>query len=306
MNTSRLIKPTVLALALGLTLGLGGCKKDEAQAPTETKAATQPAKLTNSPDDAVKAFSKALANDDLMGAVALSLTTEQLDKIKAEYEANKTKEPINDEERKQFAEFVAKINASDAEAQLMSQLEPMLQKYDTEYAMQLPMMLGMAQGLASQGIADNEDLTPDQKKQATESVTALIGWAQGVNFGDRELAKRAVHEVVKTGQALELTTLDDLRNLPFDGMMQKAGTAFGGVKRVFNVYGFDMNGMLNSLETKVIETNGDTAKVQTTYTMFDKQMVSTSNMVKRGDRWYDANMAELVQDSLDKGDSDAE
>jgi hypothetical protein len=167
-------------------------------------------------------------------------------------------------------------------------------------APQMPMMIGMGRGIAVQGIQQNAEMSEDQKRQATQLVDAMGNWLSGVKLGDRELAKQAIAKTVAAARKLELQTLEQVNALSFDQAMEKAGIAFGGLKDVLGVYGFDVNAALDSTQVEVLKSEGDAARVKLSYTLLGTAITSEQDMVRENGRWYGKDTMKALSDALDQ------
>ncbi|SDD08304.1 hypothetical protein [Aquimonas voraii] len=288
-----------LAAAGLFSLGLVACGGGD-------KGAADPAASTATPDAALKSATTALRQNDIGQFVKLVLPEARYNEVKAKYEAQKAEAGTPDPaEAAEFAEMMGKLTAADAEAALMAELEPHLAQFEAELAPQMPMMIGMGRGMAVQGIQQNAEMSEDQKRQATQVVDALGNWLSNVKLADRELAKQAVAKAVATARALDLKTLEQLQALSFDDALAKAGIAFGGLKDVLAVYGFDINAALDSAQIEVLNTEGDTARVKVGYTLLGAAISSEQDMVREAGRWYGKDTMKAISDALD-GQSEAE
>ena len=235
----------LLACTSAFVFGLAACGGKDASEPA---SAAVVAVQTSNPAKAVESFAAQLQQSDLLQATQIAVPPEKLDALRVQWKDRMAQEVPSDEERAEFAKQMNKFTAPDAEKALYAELEPLLIKYETELAAQMPMMIGMGQGFAMQSIQANEDLTDVQKQQAIDSLGAVAGWLQTAKFADRDLAKKGVAIAVKSARALELKTIDDLRALDFDHAMGKASIAFAGMKDILALYGFDLNKTFSSVK----------------------------------------------------------
>lgn len=284
----------VLAFAGLAALSLSACQKEDA--PGESPKAQ--AAATANPADAITATAQKLKQGDVLAVIQLSVPPEHFEKMKADFKRDMTSEPPSDEDRAEFEQTMAKLTAPDAEAALFAELEPELAKFETEMAAQMPLMIGMGQGFAMQAIQANEKLTEAQKKQASDVVGAIASWLQGVQFADRELAKKAISRTVATARALELKTLDEARALEFEPAMAKAGIAFNGIKDVLALYGLDLNETFDSVKAQVVSQEGDNAKVKVDYTVFRQPLSFEADMVRIDGRWFGKDTVAQLQKDL--------
>lgn len=278
-----------LAAAGLFSLGLAACGG----------GSSSPAEATATPDAAVKASAAALRQNDIGQFVKLVLPEARYNEVKAKFEARERTAPEAGEAA-EFSEMMTKLTASDAETALMAELEPHLAQFEAEMAPQMPMMIGMGRGMAVQAIQQNADMSEDQKRQATQLVDAMGNWLSGVKLADRGLAKQAIAKTVAAARKLDLKTLEQFNALSFDQAMEKAGIAFGGLKDVLGVYGFDVNAALDSTQVDVLKTEGDTARVKVGYTLLGAAITSEQDMVRDGGRWYGKDTMKALSEALDQ------
>ncbi len=262
-------------------------------------SSADPAAATAAPDTAVKAAADALRQNDVAQFVKLVLPEARYNEAKAKFEARERTAPEAGEAA-EFAEMMVKLTAADAETALMAEMEPHLAQFEAEMAPQMPMMIGMGRGMAVQGIQQNADLSEDQKRQATQLVDAMGNWLSGVKLADRELAKQAIAKTVAAARKLDLQSLEQVNALNFDQAMEKAGIAFGGLKDVLGVYGFDVNAALDSTQIEVLSSEGDAARVKLSYTLLGTAITSEQDMVREAGRWYGKDTMKALSDALDQ------
>ncbi|MEP6485178.1 MAG: hypothetical protein ABJB01_12080 [Rudaea sp.] len=279
MQTSLFRVAFLAALAV---VGLG-CSQQNASAPT-TPAAV--AAATSSPEGTINAAVKALRANNVGALFEITLPPPELVKMKADWSKEMNKDPVTDEDRKQFAETIAKLTAPDAEGKLYAQIEPQLKDFDAKSAQQMPMMVAMGRGFAQSAIQQSKDLTDAQKQQAQQLLDAVGNWAQTTKFTDPALVKSAIAAICKTARDLNLKTIDEARALTYDQGMQKAGIILGGVKQVLLVYGLNTDKSLDSVKIEPAVVAGDSAKVKISYVAFDQPFNTDSDLVKVDNKWY--------------------
>jgi hypothetical protein len=269
----------IAALAALAAAGIG-CSQNESGTTASGVVAA------STPDGAIGASVKALRNNNVAALVDNALPPGELAKLKTDWSRDINKEPVSDEDRKQFTETMAKLTAPGAEDKMYSEIEPQLKEFDQKTAQQMPMMIAMGQGFAQSAIQQSKDLTEAQKQQVETMLGATAKWAGSVKFTDPALVKSAIAAICKTTRELNLKSIDEARALNYDQGMQKAGIVLGGVKQVFAVYGLNMDKALDSVKTETISTAGDTAKVKVSYTAFDQPFTTDSDLVKVNGKWY--------------------
>lgn len=278
-------------LPLLAVLLLAACGKDE--------GASSGQAANNDPASAIMNQVKLLKAGRIDDLVKASLPADDYQAVRRKFDEERSKqEPITDAQRKQFAEKMQKLTAPDAEQSLFNQLLPVLKQYDTKYKAQLPMYIGMGQTMMGTAINQSKDLTPEQKKQATEMMAAAAQWAQNTDWGDQAKAKQAIGVVTSTVRKLDIKTLDQARALDYDQAMQKYAQIWQGVRKVLAVYGVDVDAALDSVKASTISQKDHTAMVETRYTLFDKPMKSQIKMVEKNGHWYNQHLLEKVEKSL--------
>ena len=285
---------SALALASLTAFALVACQKEEPAG--ETAAVT--AEVTANPADAISTAAQKLKQGDVLAVIQMSVPPKHYDRMKADWRKKIDAEPATDVDRAEFEQMMKDLTAPDAETKLYAQAEPELDKFETEMAAQMPLMIGMGQGFAMQAIQANEKLTEAQKKQAGDVVTAVAAWMQGVKLGDKELAKQAIGKAVATARELQLSTLDEARALEFEPAMAKFGVAFNGFKDVLAVYGLNLNETFDSVKTAIVSEAGDTAKVKVDYQIFGQPLSFETDMVKIDGRWYGKDTVEQLEKEL--------
>lgn len=281
------IKISLAALAL-LAVGLGGCGGQEPASSVEAAKDFGPA-------ETVLEQARKLREGDLAALVQLAVPPAQYEQLKAEWPSRVKDDPASEEDRREFAEAMAKMTAADAEQALYAELEPALAKAEAEMGAQLPLMVGMGRGFAVQAINESSKLSAEQKQQATDFLDAFAKWVEGAQFFDREKARQAIAGAVATARKLELKTLEELEKLDFEQAMQKAGTAYLGVRDLLKVYGLDLDAALASVEGRVKSEQGDEAVVEVSYRLFDQPLNFETKMTRRDGRWYGSEALEEIE-----------
>ena len=297
---SRFLITSALCAALFACGGDDAAESPEAAMETAKKAVEQ----KKGPAETLNAAFDALESNDLNTFLALMAPEDAVEKMRKDFKEEQDPSEITDEARAEFNDTVAKLTGPDAEEKLMAELEPQL----AEMGPQLPMMMGFGQMMVQSGIQENADLDDARKQQAMDASNAVFQKLQGINLTDRELAKQAIGVVTGTARKLDLTTLDAVYEMSFDDMLYKGGIVLGGTKELLNVYGLDLNGVISSMNAKVVDESGDNATVEISYDLFGTPQTTTAELVKKDDRWFSADMIEQIENaaSMDDGMADDE
>ncbi|MDR3390052.1 MAG: hypothetical protein P4L92_23690 [Rudaea sp.] len=274
-----------LALAAAIAVLAAGCGQSETTAPGASAPMAAVA-APSTPDGAISATVTALRANNVGAFLQNALPAAELARMKADWTKEVNKDPVTEDDRKQFADTMTKLTAPGAEDKLYAEIEPQLKEFDQKTAQQMPMMIAMGQGFAQSAIQQSKDLNDQQKQQTQALIDATAKWAQTVKFTDPTLVKGAIAAACKTARDLNLKSIDEARALSYDQAMQKAGVVLGGAKQVFAIYGLNMDKALDSVKVETASANGDTAKVKVSYVAFDQPFSTESDLVKVDGKWY--------------------
>lgn len=282
----------IVGLAVASVLGvvLVGCGS-KTESPAEVAKDLGPA-------ETVEQSVAQLREGDFVALLQTAMPADRYAKVKADWKAKIAAQPSTPEEKKEFADMMAKLTAADAEIALYAELEPHLAKAEAEMAAQLPLMVGMGRGFAVQSVNESTKLTAEQKQQATEFVDAFAKWVESAKFFDRDKAKAAIAAVVKTARGLEVATLDQVEAMEFEQAMQKVGQVYLGVKDVLKVYDLDLDATLASVDASVVKEAADQATVKVAYSLFNQPLSFETAMTKRDERWYGADALREIEAQL--------
>lgn len=285
-------------------LALAGCGNKQDQAVEASRAAV--AASAESPTAAVTSSIRNLRDNNFQALVEASLPPQYLQQMRADWQAKVDEKPITDADRIEFKQSLERLTAPDAEAKLWTELEPQLDKFRKEAAMQMPMMVGIGRGVLASALQQSEDLSETQKQQAVKGVDAFARWVETAPFTDPEHAKQAIGLVCLTARGLELTSLDDVRALSFDQMLGKAGIAAAGLKKILGIYGFSIDQALDGARTELVSNDGDQARVKVSYTLFDTPLEFENDLELFEGRWYgQQSLAQMREQATSAADSAA-
>jgi hypothetical protein len=275
----------VLALVL-LVLGLAGCKSNKAP---------------GDPVAAVEGLAEAVRDNDLVRYSRLSLPPDLHEKMEARWHQKLAKAPPpRPEEVADYARWMGRLTAKDAETELYKSLDPKLARFEKEIGAQWPLMRATANIFINGVIQANDRLSPAEKAHAQAVGTALTGWATPERFTDRERAREAIAVITRTARDLELPTLADARQLEMIPALEKGGIGLRGLKAAGKVYGVDADAALAGVEAEVKSADGDAATMLVTYPLLDQKISFEMELVRIDGRWYPADAvsearAELAQ-----------
>jgi hypothetical protein len=205
--------------------------------------------------------------------------------------------PITAEDRVKFNETVQKLTAPDAEQKLYAEVRPKLTSMEQQYKDQLPVLISIGQALAKSRIAQNTNLTEEQKTQLNGALDVLGPWAQQTAWFDPAKTKQAIGVAVTTARKLDLKSLDQLRAMDFDATMAKYSTGFAGVRQLLAVYGLSIDDTLDSIKLTPLSSSKGHAVVKVDYTLLGKPLSTESKMVLQDGRWYAEDLLDNVRES---------
>lgn len=299
-TTTRLVLAASLAFAIsacgddsaeksGGALANSGAKAEQVAAAAPL-ASAKPNRSGMSPVETTLEAGRLAKANDLKGLVSLILPAAQLKEAEENWEKTR-KEPTSEQERKEFADNIAKLIAPGAVDELVTAAEPQL----AQLKLQMPMYVGMGMGMAQQAINDNAELSEAEKKQALDSLTAIQTWAGKTDLTDPNRLRKALNELANGVRATQITTLDQVRALSFDQALGKGGVLFAAVKKSLAAYDFDLDQTFSSVRAEQVSVDGDNAVVKTTIRFLGQEISSEAPMVRVDGRWYGKSMMEQLK-----------
>lgn len=269
-----------IALSLLIAGLLGAATPVLAQTPVESARRVAVA----APDPAVQVLEVArlLRGNDLAGLIQATVPPEAYEKMRAEYELGRVR-PISDKDRAKFAEEFAKFTAPDSVDRLMAEIEPKL----VEARPKLPAALMMGLGAAQMAVlSEDSDLSADQRASLQQALPALQQWLTTTDFLSSESARQALSVVAEAVRGTGIQSIDELRRLSFEQALAKADAVLAAGKQALQVYGLDVNAIADSIRVEVLSIEGSTARVRTTFTVFNAPVSSEHELVLLNGRWY--------------------
>lgn len=283
-----------LALAGLFALTLVGCGDRESDATGDAATAA----AADDPVAVVEQAAEHLKANRLDAVVELAVPPKRLEQMRQRWVAERDANPPDAEEAAEFEKTMAKLTGDDAEQVLMAEVEPHLAKYDAEVAPQLPMMIGMGRGFAVQAIQENKEFPEERKQELIDTLDAIAKWLGQAKFSDREAARQAISRVVEGARELELATVDQVQQLDFDQMLDKAGVGFAAAKDVVGYYGLDLDATFDSMDASLVKQEGDSATVKVDYQLFGEALSFQTEMVRVDGRWYGRDTIEQLEREL--------
>jgi hypothetical protein len=197
--------------------------------------------------------------------------------------------PPTEAQQKDYARWMQRLTAPDAEAKLSARLDKRLKSFETEIASQWPLMQATGGIFLNGLIKANNKLGPDEKQHAKAVGEALLAWLKPELITDRARAKQAIAVLTKSARSLELPTLADTRKLEMLPALEKGGQVLHTLKQVALIYGLDANASLAAVQARVVEASGDSATMEVNYPLLGKTVRFQMELLRRDKRWYPAD-----------------
>ena len=275
-----------LLLLTALPLALTACNRDADKA-AHGKAG---------PAETVLQSVELVRQGDIAALIEHTLPPAEFARVKATWNDKGDSDAPSEEERQRFAEVMARLTAEDAANRLYTEFEADIRQFDAQYQQQVPTIVAMGRGYLRGLVQQNPDLTAAEKEQANGVIGALAEWVEKTRFTEPEKVRQALAILSDTARQLDLKTLDEARALNFEQSAPKLKTAFNGLKKVLEVYGFSIDAVLDSVSAEVVSTNGDSATVKIAYSLLGTPLETRSEMVRIDGRWYSRDTIDKLKD----------
>ncbi|NII73488.1 hypothetical protein FHW84_002060 [Dyella sp. SG562] len=281
----RLLLPGLLAVA-----ALAACHDKDKQKEAElTGGAT--------PEAAIQDEVKLIRAGDFVGFWKHSLPAADYATLRADWPREHAVEPPSAEDRAQFEAKMKELTEPGAEDKLYAEAKPKLAQLQQQYSDQLPVMLGIGQGIARTAIDQSHAMTAVQKKQANDVLDVVVPWAQQQSWFDQAKARQAIATLVATARKLDIKHADQLRALDFDTAMQKYSTGYLGLRDVLAIYGLSLDQALDSVKVTTLENAYGYARVKIDYVLLGKPLSTESTLMQQDGRWYSEDLLKNVRDA---------
>lgn len=287
------MKRTLLSLAL--LASVAGANSSLFAQPSPVLSVQAASVVAPNPAAQVEELARLFRAGDLTGLAQAMVPPSQWEEMRTAYEISR-QQPISDEERARFEEKFARVVAPDAVDRLMAEIEPKL----VEARPQAPGALLMAFGAMQVAIASpDSDLTDDQRAALQAAFPGIQAWAGSTDFLSSQVMRDALTLVTSAARNTGITSIDQLKALPLEAALDRAGTVFAAAKDAVRLYGIDLDAIADSLQVEVLDLNGDAARVRTTVTVFDAPISLEHDLLLVEGRWYGKDAIVHVHDGHD-------
>jgi hypothetical protein len=284
---AKLLSRLLVLSLLATVLLLPACRRS-AQAPGDPVAA-------------VKGLAKALQDDDLVRYSQLSMPPELHKRMEQRWhEKLQGAAPPTAAQQKDYARWMQRLTAPDAEAKLYARFDQRMKKVEGELGSQWPLMQATGTIFLNGLIKANDKLSAGEKEHARAVGGALLSWLRPELVSDRARARQAIAVLARTARAVDLPTLADTRKLEMDESLEKGSELLKAAKRIGGIYGLDLDASLAAVEARVLSAQGEQATMEVSYPVFDKTVRFEMELLRREGRWYPADAVRKAEADLAK------
>lgn len=269
---------------MSLTLLVAGLVGVASPSLAKESPRTPPQITTAAPDPArqVQDLARLFRSGDVTGLAQALVPPSQWEHFRLQYEL-KQLEPISEEDRIKFAEKLARVTGPDAVNVIMSEIEPKLEEARPQVAGALLMGFGAMQMAAA---APDSDLTEAQRAALQSALPGIQHWASTTDFLSSTTMREALTLLTDAARSIGITDIDQLKAMPLEDVLHRAGTVLAAAKDAVRLYGIDLDAVADTLQVEVLAVDNQTARVRTTVTLFDAPIWSEHELVLVEGRWY--------------------
>jgi hypothetical protein len=219
---------------------------------------------------------------DVAGLARALVPPSKWAQAQAAYELHRL-EPTSDADRAEFAEKLARITAADAVDTLMAEFEPKLEEARPQAAGALLMAFGAMQMAVN---SPESKLTEDQRLVLQAALPGIQQWASTTDFLNSQTLRDALTLLTDAARQTGIDSIDQLKALPLEGVLDRARPVLAAAKDAVQLYGIDLDAVVDSLQVDVLENDGARARVRTTVTLFGAPVWHEHELVLVEGRWY--------------------
>lgn len=238
----------------------------------------------NTPDPAaqLRESARLFRAGDVAGLVRSFVPPGKWAEARAAYERQRL-EPVDAEDEAEFAEKIARFTAPDAVEVLMAEFEPRLEEARPQAAGALLMAFGAMQMAVN---SPESDLTEDQRLVLQGALPGIQQWASTTDFLSPDTLRDALTLLTDAARRTGIDSIEDLKALPLEGVLDRARPLLAAAKDAVQLYGIDLDAVVDSLQVDVLENDGQVARVRTTVTVFGAPVWHEHELVLIEGRWY--------------------
>lgn len=235
------------------------------------------------PAQAVQALAERLRDNDLTGFAAIAVPPALHARLEAGWRDGRSRWPLEElplDER--LPGLLAVLSAENADAELQA-------AFDREFARAGRELQAAAAALSLFGmqyVRTEGDYSEEERAHYLQSIDALSRWASTAPLSDPQRARRTIALLTAAARRSGIDDDADFAALGMDGSLRRLQPVFAAFKRAFAGYGLDLDASFASVDARLLQHTGDTARVQLRYRLGPDEIDSVVSMQRIDGRWY--------------------
>ncbi|MFT5114478.1 MAG: hypothetical protein ACI8P9_003815 [Parasphingorhabdus sp.] len=245
------------------------------------------------PDTLITNAVEALKSNDLDTLVRSSLGDAEFQQLGEQWDTSRQQRlgEISEQDRAEFAGFMGLLLAPGSEEMILSMIEPKLAELQTG----LMQFVALFQGMGAMQIQQLTDVDAEAKQNLTAALNASAQWITTNDLANTDKARQAIQIVVEKARALEIKSLDDIANLSYQNMLNKAGEVLALARDVLTNYGISVDALLDSIEVETLSNDGSKANVVTRFEFLGTPQSIESTLINQDGRWVSEDALRQAQ-----------
>ncbi|MFT7530527.1 MAG: hypothetical protein ACI9FD_001532 [Gammaproteobacteria bacterium] len=245
------------------------------------------------PDTLITNAVEALKSNDLATLVRSSLGDAEFQQLGEQWDTSRQQRlgEISEQDRAEFAGFMGLLLAPGSEEMILSMIEPKLAELQTG----LMQFVALFQGMGAMQIQQLTDVDAEAKQNLTAALNASAQWITTNDLANTDKARQAIQIVVEKARALEIKSLDDIANLSYQNMLNKAGEVLALARDVLTNYGISVDALLDSIEVETLSNDGSKANVVTRFEFLGTPQSIESTLINQDGRWVSEDALRQAQ-----------
>lgn len=252
------------------------------------------------PAQAVQALAERLRDNDLAGFAAMAVPPALHARLEAGWRDGRSRWPLDElplDER--VPALLATLSAKGAETDLQA-------LFDREFARAERELQAAAAALGLFGmeyVRNEGDYSAEERAHYLQDIDALSRWAADAPLADPQRARRTIALLTAAARRSHIDDDADFTALGMDASLDRLQPVFAAFKRTFAEYGLDLDASFASVDARLLEQTGDTARVRLRYRLGPGMIDSVVSLQRIDGRWYlrdylrhaEASLAPVVQ-----------
>lgn len=235
------------------------------------------------PAEAVQALAKRLHDNDLAGFAAMAVPPALHARLEAGWRDGHSRWPLDElplDER--LPALLATLSAEGAGPRLQA-------LFDREFARSGRELQAAATALGLFGmqyVRNEGDYSAEERAHYLQDIDALSRWASAAPLSDRERARRSIALLTAAARRSGIDHDTDFTALGMDASLERLQPMFAALKRTFAGYGLDLDASLASVDARLLQQTGDSARVRLRYRLGPGEVDSVVTLQRIDGRWY--------------------